>query len=169
MHRIMEALLEDLIRHISQNMPELQVVDEDYGQLEALEQESQNQYPLTFPAVLIDASSVEWSNTSGLNQKGAATVKVRLVIDCYDDTHGSSGTTHLIARREEKRRQLHKLLQGYRIAEESALMRTKSRFYTAVHGIKVYESTYTCTVTEMIEPETVTTQARPKIGFKLMK
>jgi hypothetical protein len=150
-------------------MPDLQVVDEDYGQLEMLDQENNDTYPLTFPAVLIDASSVQWSSIRGVNQKGLASVRVRLVINCYDDTHWSSGTTHLIARREEKRRELHKLLQGYRIAEESPLMRTNSRFYTANHGIKVYESTYTCTVSEMIEPETVTTQAKPKIGFKLMK
>ena len=165
----MECILEDLVNLIGNAMPDLEVVDEDYGQLEALDQESKNMYPLTFPAVLIDAANVEWSNIGGLNQKGTATVKVKLIIDCYDDTHHNSGTTHLIARREEKRRELHKLLQGYRIAEESPLMRTNSRFYTANHGIKVYESTYTCTVSEMIEPETVTTQAKPKIGLKLMK
>lgn len=165
----MECLLEDLINHIGQNMPDLEVVDEDYGQLEMLDQESRDSYPLTFPAVLIDASSVEWSNIGGLNQKGIATVRVRLIIDCYDDTHRHSGTTHLIALREAKRRELHKLLQGYRIGKDSALIRTNTRFYTANHGIKVYESTYTVTVTELLEPETVTAQVKPKIGFQIMK
>ncbi len=165
----MESILENLINHITANMPDLEVVDEDYGQLEALAQENTDQYPLTFPAVLIDAPTTAWSNIGGLNQKGTATVRVRLIIDCYDDTHGTSGTTYLIAKREAKRRELHKLLQGYKIGEESALIRTESRFYTATHGIKVYESTYNLTVTELIEPETVKTQARPKIGFKVMK
>lgn len=164
----MESILENLINHITANMPDLEVVDEDYGQLEALTQESTDQYPLTFPAVLIDAPSTAWSNIGGLSQKGTATVRVRLIIDCYDDTHGTSGTTHLIAEREAKCRELHKLLQGHRIDEESALIRTESRFYTATHGIKVYESTYTLTVTELIEPETVKTQAKLKIGFKVM-
>ena len=109
----MECLLEDLINHIGQNMSDLEVVDEDYGQLEMLDQESRDSYPLTFPAVLIDASTVEWSNTGGLNQKGTATIRVRLVIDCYDDTHRHSGTTHLIALREAKRRELHKLQEPY--------------------------------------------------------
>lgn len=165
----MESLLEDLVNLIGNAMPDLQVVDEDYGQLDMLDQENNDTYPLTFPAVLIDASTVQWSGIGGVNQKGMATVRVRLIIDCYDDTHVASRTTHLIARREEKRHELHKLLQGYKSGEESPLMRTNSRFYTANHGIKVYESTYTCTVSEMIEPETVTTQAKPKIGFKLMK
>ena len=43
----MECLLEDLIKHIWDNMPRLKVVDEDYGQLEALGQESTDQYPLS--------------------------------------------------------------------------------------------------------------------------
>lgn len=163
----MECLLEDLVNLIGNAMPELQVVDEDYGQLEAIGQESQDMYPLTFPAVLIDAPSADWTNIGGLSQKGNALVRVKLIIDCYDDTHHRSGTTHLIARREEKRRELHKLLQGHRIGEDSALIRTNSRSYTANHGIKVYESTYTATVTELLEPETVTAQVKPKITVKL--
>lgn len=165
----MECILEDLVNLIGNAMPDLEVVDEDYGQLEMLDQEGRDTYPLTYPAVLIDAANVEWSNIGGLNQKGTATVRVRLIIDCYDDTHHRSGTTHLIALREEKRRRLHKLLQGHRIGEDSALIRTNSRFYTANHGIKVYESTYTVTVTELLEPETVTAQVKPKIGFNVMK
>lgn len=163
----MECLLEDLIKHIWDNMPGLKVVDEDYGQLEALGQEGTDQYPLTFPAVLIEAPSTEWSNIGELNQKGTSTIRVRLIIDCYDDTHASSGTTHLIADREAQRHELHKLLHGYRIGENSALMRANSRFYSAAHGIKVYESTYTVTVTEIIEQTTVTAQALPKITIKL--
>lgn len=165
----MESILEDLVNLIGNAMPDLEVVDEDYGQLEMLDQENRDTYPLTFPAVLVDAANVEWSNIGGLNQKGTATVRVRLIIDCYDDTHHHSDTTHLIALREEIRRELHKLIQGHRIGEDSALIRTNSRFYTANHGIKVYESTYTATVTELLEPKTVTAQVRPKIGFKVMK
>ena len=86
----MESILEDLVRHVGDNMPELKVVDEDYGQLEFIDQESRDTYPLTFPAVLIDAPDVSWSNIRGLSQKGLATVRARLVIDCYDDTHYTS-------------------------------------------------------------------------------
>ena len=163
----MEALLTNLIQLIADGMLDLEVVDEDYGQLEMLDQEGRDAYPLTFPAVLVDAASVEWSNLGELNQIGTATVRVRLIIDCYDDTHHGSGTTYLIARREEKRHELHKLLQGYRIGEDSALMRTNSRFYTGNHGLKVYESTYTCTVSEKVSPEMETVAAKPKIGFKV--
>lgn len=165
----MESILEDLVNLIGNAMPDLKIVDEDYGQLEMLDQENRDAYPLTFPAVLIDAANVEWSTIGGLNQKGTATVRVRLIIDCYDDTHHHSDTMHLIALREEKRRELHKLLQGHRIGEDSALIRINSRFFTANHGIKVYESTYTATITELLEPETITAQVKPKIGFNIMK
>lgn len=151
----MESILEDLVRHVGDNMPELKVVDEDYGQLEFIDQESRDTYPLTFPAVLIDAPDVSWSNIRGLSQKGLATVRARLVIDCYDDTHYTSGTTGRIADREKLRRKLHLLLQGHRVEHDSALIRTSSRFYTFNHGIKVYEATYTLEVTELIEPDAV--------------
>lgn len=158
----MESILEDLVRLIGGSMPVMKVVDEDYGQLEFIDQESRDTYPLTFPAVLIDAPDVSWSNIGGLSQKGVATVRVRLIIDCYDDTHYTSGTVEKIADREKIRRQLHELLQGHRVDGHSALIRTSSRFYTFNHGIKVYESTYTLEVTEIIEPDLQKTE-RPKI------
>lgn len=159
----MEKLLESLIDLFGQEMPELRTVDEDYGQLEMINQENRDTYPLTFPAVLIDAPDVVWSNIGGLSQKGTATVRVRLIIDCYDDTHYGSNTTARIAERAALRRKVHKLLQGYRIEDMTELIRTNSRFYTWDHGIKVYEQTYTGVVTELLQPETITAHASPKV------
>ena len=36
----MENILADLIQHIGQNMPEIRLVDEDYGQLENIDENS---------------------------------------------------------------------------------------------------------------------------------
>lgn len=163
----MEKLLESLINLFGLEMPELSTIDEDYGQLEMINQENRDTYPLTFPAVLIDAADVSWSNIAGLSQKGEATVRVRLIIDCYDDTHYGSTTTDRIAQRAAMRAKVHKLLQGYRIDDEAQLIRTNSRFYTWDHGIKVYEQTYTGTVTELLPPETVQATATPKISVRL--
>lgn len=159
----MEKLLESLIKLFGEAMPELLTVDEDYGQLEMLNQENRDTYPLTFPAVLIDAPDVTWSNIAGLSQKGEATIRVKLIIDCYDDTHYGSTTTDRIEGRAALRRKVHELLQGYRIDDETELIRTNSRFYTWDHGIKVYEQTYTGIVTEMLKPETVKASASPKV------
>lgn len=149
----MESILEKIISYVGDSMPMLKVIDEDYGQLEFIDQQDRDTYPLTFPAVLIDAPETQWSNIEGLSQKGLTTVRVKLIIDCYDDTHYGSGTTELIARREALRRRLHLLLQGFRVEDGTALIRTSSRFYTFNHGIKVYEATYTAEVTEMLVPE----------------
>ena len=50
----MESLLVNLINKIAGELPWAHTVDEDYGQLEALDDENIDMYPLTFPAVLID-------------------------------------------------------------------------------------------------------------------
>jgi len=159
----MEKLLESLIDLFGREMPELRTVDEDYGQLEMINQENRDTYPLTFPAVLIDAPDVSWSNIGGLSQKGTATIRVRLIIDCYDDTHYGSNTTARITERAALRRKVHKLLQGYRIEDMTELIRTNSRFYTWDHGIKVYEQTYTGVVTELLQPEKIPAHASPKV------
>ena len=147
----MELLLYHLINHIKGSMPSLSLVDEDYGQLEAIDKEDVDTYPVTFPCVLIDIPETEWSNLSGKSQKGKAKVNVRLVIDCYDDTHYGSGTEEKTLERAEMVKELHKILQGYRPDEDGELIREKSRFYTWSHGIKVYEMLYSVAATDIIQ------------------
>ena len=155
----MESLLVNIIGKIAGELPWAGTVDEDYGQLEALDDENIDMYPLTFPAVLIDLPGTEWSDAGDLSQRGVCEVRVRLAIDCYDDTHAGSQTTDRIMQREEKRKALHALLQGYRVSSEGALIRTRSKFFTFNHGIKVYEATYTCATSE-------TTRERATIAKK---
>ena len=155
----MESLLVNLTGKIASELPWARTVDEDYGQLEALDDENIDMYPLTFPAVLIDLPGTEWSDAGDLSHRGVCEVRVRLAIDCYDDTHAGSQTTDRIMQREEKRKALHALLQGYRASSEGALIRTRSKFFTFNHGIKVYEATYTCATSE-------TTRERATIAKK---
>ncbi len=151
----MELLLHSLIKEIAEKMPQLSLIDEDYGQLENIDEDNKDMYPITFPCVLLDAPSVDWSYIQGNSQKGEATIRVRLIIDCYDDTHFGSDTTHKIIERHEMVKQLHEIVQGFRSIDDGALMRKRSRFFTFNHGIKVYEAEYTCTVTDVIQTMTV--------------
>lgn len=164
----MELLLYHLIDHIKENMPSLSLVDEDYGQLEAIDKEDVDTYPVTFPCVLIDIPETEWSNLSGKSQKGKAKVNVRLVIDCYDDTHYGSGTEEKTLERAEMVKELHKILQGYRPDEDGELIREKSRFYTWSHGIKVYEMLYSVAATDIIQ-ETEKVAAPRKVVLSVSK
>ncbi len=151
----MELLLHSLIKEIAAKMPELSLIDKDYGQLENIDEDNKDMYPITFPCVLLDAPSVDLSYIQGNSQKGEATIRVRLIIDCYDDTHFGSDTTHKIIERHEMVKQLHEIVQGFRSIDDGALMRKRSRFFTFNHGIKVYEAEYTCTVTDVIQTMTV--------------
>ena len=144
----MESILANTIAHVARELPWARTVDEDYGQLEALDNDNLDMYPLTYPAILIDLPGTEWTDMGDIAQRGTCEVRVRLILDCYDDTHAGSQTTDRIMQREEKRKALHALLQGYRPSGEGALIRTRSRFFTFNHGIKVYEETYTCALSE---------------------
>lgn len=159
----MEAILKDIITLISEGMDNIGTVDEDYGQLEALDSEDKDTYPLLFPAVLVDCPQTNWGNTEGLSQKGRCTIGVRLIVDCYDDTHSQSGTVGAIDEREALRSKLHLLLQGHRPLSDGCLMRESSKFYTWNHGIKVYESIYTTTVSEIIQE----TKKAPKPSIRV--
>lgn len=163
----MEYLLSNLVDHIAREMPELSLVDEDYGQLENLDKDDANMYPLTYPAVLIEPSRIDWSHLSGGSQKGEARLRIRLIIDCYDDTHSGSGTRDYIRIREAMRMRLHSLVEGYRPLGDGAMMRQESTFFTFSHGIKVYESVYTCTVTEILTRQgTVRRHAPIRLSLK---
>lgn len=159
----MESLLLPIINYISQSFPEIPYVDEDYGQLEAIDNENMDTYPVVFPCVLINTDSVDWSSLSAKSQKGNAHICVRLCIDCYDDTHFASGTTEKIKERADLVHSLHSALQTYRPLSVGALIRTKSKFYTWSHGIKVYELYYDIDVDDIITPDTRKILVRPSI------
>jgi len=55
----MEQTLCQLIDFLKEKMPSLSVIDEDYGQLENIEDEDTDMYPLTFPTVLIEEAQTE--------------------------------------------------------------------------------------------------------------
>lgn len=146
----MELFLYQIINHVKEEMPSLSLVDENYGQLDNIDDSDTDMYPITFPAVLIDLQEATWSNLAGVSQKGTVKINVQLLIDCYDDTHSTSGTMEAIKQRAAMVEQLHGLLQGYRPKEDGALVRETSKFYTAGHGIKVYEMVYSVVTTDII-------------------
>ncbi len=163
----MESIICNILSRIHEEIPELSMVDEDYGQLENLEDENRDMYPLTFPAVLVENTETEWDNIAGRSQKGEGQFRIRLIIDCYEDTHSGCGTESAVEERDALRRKLHKVLQGYRPLEDGVLIRKRSKFFTWYHGIKVYEMNYACTVTECLtETKTI---ARPAISLSAEK
>lgn len=135
----MEDIFLAIQEHIAQNMPELSLVDEDYGQLIT----DEDTYPVTFPCVLISTIEAEWTDIGLGLQKGDCSITVKLVVDCYDDTHYASGTADKIRERLLMNKELYLLLHGFRQSKEtSPLKRIKGTDYALPGGKKVYETTF---------------------------
>ena len=121
----MEDIFLAIQERIAQNMPELTLIDEDYGQLIT----DEDTYPVTFPCVLISTIEADWTDIGIGVQKGDCNITIKLAIDCYDDTHYASGTADKIRERLQMNNRLYKLLQGYRQSKEtSPLKRMKGTY-----------------------------------------
>lgn len=136
----MDEIFINIMERVAGQMPDLSLIDEDYGQLEMAEED---QYPVTFPCVLIGNVEAEWRDQGLNNQKGVALVTVRLAVDCYDDTHYSSGTYEKVKKRHDMNRKLYKSLQRFKSSQSATpLVRIKSRDYALPGFIKVFETIY---------------------------
>jgi len=119
-----------------QELTDIALVDEDYGQLET----DDDTYPLSYPALLIGELQAEWRNKGMAGMTADISFITRLAIDCYDDTHRGSTTEELIAERQQMAQQVADKLQGLRISDDiGRLTRIRSRHYTLRSGIKIYE------------------------------
>ncbi len=140
----MEHLFNTIQTAIAEGMPDLTLVDEDYGQL----QTEEDTYPVTFPCVLIGIEGIRWETLCDDYQRGTATIVTRLCIDCYDDTHYTSGTADKVAGRIDRFKRLHDIVRLLDPAGATPLERTSSRWFSLPGAIKVYESTYECIIDE---------------------
>lgn len=137
----MEEIFIAIMERIAEKIPELSYIDEDYGQLEAGAEE--DHYPVTFPCVLVGNAESDWNDLGYGVQKSESLITIRLAIDCYDDTHYTSGTYDKVRERQLKAKELYKALQEFQCTEEtSPLVRVKSRDYSLPGNIKVYETVY---------------------------
>ena len=143
----MEEIFINIMERIAGGMPELSLIDEDYGQLEMSAEE--DRYPVTFPCVLIGNIDADWRDQGLGNQKGAALITVRLAVDCYDDTSFESGTYDKIKDRRQMDLKLYKTLQRFKSARcATPLVRVKSRDYALPGYVKVFETTYAFTIND---------------------
>jgi hypothetical protein len=145
----MEELYINIINRIAAEVPELSLIDEDYGQLEMSAED--DAYPVTYPCVLIGNDEIEWEDLTGDTQRGRASLTVRLAIDCYHDTHYTSGTYDHVRERRRLLRKVYRALYRFRAAPNaSALTRVRSRGYSMPHGIKVSEMTFAFRVSDQV-------------------
>ncbi len=143
----MEEILINIMERIAGRMPELSLIDEDYGQLEMSAEE--DHYPVTFPCVLIGNIDADWRDQGLGSQKGAALITIRLAMDCYDDTSFASGTYDRVRERRQMDLKLYKALNRFKSAQcATPLVRVKSRDFALPGYIKVFETTYAFTIND---------------------
>lgn len=137
----MEEIFISIMERIASEMPELSLIDEDYGQLEM--GADQDHYPVTFPCVLIGNTDSNWEDFGYGVQKSVSAITVRLAVDCYDDTSYASGTYDKARERQRLASRLYLALQGFGCSDNaSPLVRVKNRDYPLPGYIKVFEITF---------------------------
>lgn len=141
----MEEIFIAIMEQIAREMPELSLIDEDYGQLEMGANE--DHYPVTFPCVLIGNTDSVWHDLGYGAQNSESQLTVRLAIDCYHDTSYASGTYDKVREHQQLAGKLYKVLQCLECSENtSPLVREKSRDYALPGYVKVYEMTFSFTL-----------------------
>ena len=95
----MEEIFIAIMEQIAHEMPDLSLIDEDYGQLEMGAEE--DHYPVTFPCVLIGNTDSNWHDLGYGAQNSESFITVRLAIDCYHDTSYASGTYDKVRERQQ--------------------------------------------------------------------
>ena len=143
----METMFNDIQKTLGQVMAGIvTLVDEDCGQLEALHS-GLDQYPVTFPCILISTPEVQWQDFKGGVQRGRAQVRIRLAFDCYEDTRLGSGQEHAATWRMRQAEIVNSALHMQQPDGSAGPMkRTYSRHYSLPYGIKVYETDYEVSV-----------------------
>lgn len=141
MKNILTAMIERL--EANKSSLGLSYIDEEYGQVEALDDESREMYAPTFPAVLVDCSGETWQQAGNGMQSGSVTVNVNIYLDCYDDTHAFSTTIGKVSERMRLVRCVTELFQGFKVLPEcGSMVRASSQTSTINHGIKMYQVSF---------------------------
>jgi hypothetical protein len=85
----MDILFESISDRLKTNIPELNWIDWEWGQLETPEEE----YPIQFPCAFIDIQNIDWSNAMNNLLTGNVAITIRVAFDVYEDTHVAGGIT----------------------------------------------------------------------------
>lgn len=153
----MEEVYLKIAELIREAVPEIVHIDEDTGQLYPAQYDDRYEYPLLFPCLLVDASTVDWkAENQVVSQRGTISITIKLAFKCDEDSHYSS-IEHGNDFRQLKERQrigknVVKALHGYSFGDwTSSMLRRQTRNYSIPGRVKVYETTFAMSVYESLQ------------------
>lgn len=152
----MEDLYLKIAARLHALIPELDHIDEDTGQLYPVQDDDRFEYPILFPCLLIDASTVDWKDEKIVgSQRGTATVILKLAFRMDEDTHFApcsfNDYEQLHQRRDVERRiagALHCFCLGDGM---SPMYRTQCRSYSQPGRVRVTEMSFRVNITDTLE------------------
>lgn len=137
-------ILIDLQKRISEEVPEIQFIDQDLGQLGQVGE--QGRPPLAFPACLIDFPNTDYSEIATSAQLGSVPITFQLAFDNYSQTWHKSPKPVIVKGLEylNVEQRLHNCLNGWFKDYFSPLIRinVKSQNNNDI-GLRVRQLTYT--------------------------
>jgi len=133
------------IRDRLAEIAELRYIELNFGQLEG----DDDQYPVHFPAALIDFERIEWGTTTQRIQNGLATVRLTVLFENYNMSSNLQPSDISDAALTEFTllNQIQSKLQGYGSVYHNALIR-RSTVRISIKSPRVYEITYQCNITD---------------------
>jgi hypothetical protein len=144
----MEKMMLDLVRTIRENVPELAWVDEDLGQLEAVENKG-DEYFVKFPCALVSVANVQWETLSEGLQNGTAEVTIRVAVDAHYSVTSDRESESIMQQRLQLAQAAYEAVVGYcPDGCMDGLERKRTMMYARPYGIRVYENVYTCIIQE---------------------
>lgn len=137
-------ILQDLYDRISKEVPEIQFIDQDLGQLGQVGE--QGRPPLAYPACLIDFPNTDYSELATSAQMGNVPITFQLIFDNYSQTWHKSPKPVIMKGLDylNIEQKLHNCLNGWFLDYFSPLIRTnvKSQNNNDI-GLRVRQLTYT--------------------------
>lgn len=102
-------------------------IDIDQGQIDNFD----NQYPIDFPAALIDVATVEWENADNENQVGDCRVSIRIVLDVPENMNHLSPDTSFASglNRFAIVQQVYEAIENYNATSKQFTRFTRARQY----------------------------------------
>lgn len=151
----MEDLYLKIAARLHALIPEFDHIDEDTGQLYPVQDDDRYEYPILFPCLLIDASTVDWKDEKIVGmQRGTATVVLKLAFRIDEDTHFDFSSFNDFEQLRNRRRIEHRVagaLHCFCLEESmSPMYRMQSRSYSQPGRVRVTEMVFKVNITERL-------------------